>query len=91
MRPGVVLIFDDLKLDDIGPSVNGDAATDVEIPAFLGGQLTEDEAGGNMLQIDGVVKQYELSDVLKEQGVIFCDMHTAVREHPDLVQEIFHD
>lgn len=78
-----------LKLDNIGPSVNGDAATDVEIPAYLGGQLTEDEAGGNMLQIDGVVKQFDLSDVLKEQGVIFCDMHTAVHEHPALVQKYF--
>ncbi|NCF65383.1 MAG: Fe-S cluster assembly protein SufD [Chloroflexi bacterium] len=78
-----------LKLDQIGPSVNGDAATDVNIPAFLGGQLTEDEAGGNMLQIDGVVRQYELSQALKDQGVIFCDMHTAVRDYPQLVKEYF--
>ena len=44
-----------VKLDQLGPSVNGDAASGVEIPEFLGGQLTEDEAGGNMLQIDGVI------------------------------------
>jgi len=78
-----------LKLDQIGPSVNGDAATDVTIPAYLGGQLTEDEAGGNMLQIDGVVKRYELSEALQEQGVIFCDMHTAVRDYPQLVENYF--
>jgi Fe-S cluster assembly protein SufD len=78
-----------LKLDQIGPSVNGDAALGVTIPEFLGGQLTEDEAGGNMLQIDGVVEQYELSESLKEQGVIFCDMHTAVRDYPQLVQKYF--
>ena len=78
-----------LKLDQIGPSVNGDAATGVTIPDFLGGQLTEDEAGGNMLQIDGVVEQYQLSQSLKDQGVIFCDMHTAVRDYPDLVKKQF--
>ena len=42
-----------------------------------------------MLQIDGVVERYELSESLQEQGVIFCDMHTAVREHPELVQQYF--
>jgi len=78
-----------LKLEQIGPSVNGDAAADVEMPSFLGQQLTADQAGGNMLQIDGVVKQYELSETLFEQGVIFCDMHTAVNEYPELVQKHF--
>lgn len=77
------------KLEKFSPSINGDAATDAEIPAFLGNQLTEDKVGGNMLQIDGVVRQYELSDALKAQGVIFCDMHTAVSEHPELVQKYF--
>ena len=78
-----------LRLNEIGPSINGDAVTNVEIPAFLGGQLTEDEAGGSMLQIDGVVTQYELSPELKDQGVIFCDMHTALNEHTDLVKKFF--
>ncbi len=77
------------KLDEIGPSVNGDAATDAELPEFLGKQLTEDVVGGRLLQVDGVTRQYELSDELKEQGVIFCDMSTAVSEHPDLVQKYF--
>lgn len=78
-----------LKLDEIGPSVNGDASADAEIPEYLGKQLTEDVAGGRMLQVDGVVRQYELSDELKAQGVIFCDMHTAVTHHPALIQKHF--
>jgi len=77
------------KLENSGPSVNGDAAIEAAIPEFLGKQLTSDEAGGNMLQIDGVVQQYTLSDALRAQGVIFCDMHTAVNEHPELVQRYF--
>jgi Fe-S cluster assembly protein SufD len=77
------------KFDKVKPSINGDAATEAKIPDFLGAQLTTDEAGGNMLQIDGVVSQYEISDALKEQGVIFTDMHTAVNEHPELVKKYF--
>ncbi len=76
------------KLDQIGPALNG-SAPGVAAPAHLGQQLTEDKAGGVMVQIDAHVTQFELSDELREQGVIFCDMHTAVREHADLVKEHF--
>lgn len=78
-----------LKLDEIGPSVNGGAGADTQIPEFLGKQLTTDEAGGNMLQVDGVVKSLTISDELTAQGVIFCDMHTAVSQHPALIQKLF--
>jgi Fe-S cluster assembly protein SufD len=78
-----------LKLENIGPSVNGDAAADVAIPEFLGQQLTADLAGGNMLQVDGVVKRFAIDQTLVDQGVIFCDMHTAVNEYPDLVKRYF--
>ncbi len=78
-----------LNFEDIGPSINGDAAVHAEIPSFLGEQLTEDKVGGNLLQIDGVTQKYELSDELKAQGVVFCDMHTAVTNHPDLVKKYF--
>ena len=77
------------KLDAIGPSVNGDAAANVTIPDYLGKQLTVDRTGGSMLQIDGVVRQFELEQELLDQGVIFCDMHTAVSDHPELVQRYF--
>jgi Fe-S cluster assembly protein SufD len=77
------------KPDAFGPSVNGDAATSWEMPEYLGNELTGEEVGGSMLQIDGVTRQYELSDALKEQGVIFCDMSTAVSTHPDLLKKHF--
>ena len=78
-----------LKFEDIGPSINGDAAANAQIPSFLGEQLTEDKVGGNLLQIDGVTQKYEFSDELKAQGVVFCDMHTAVANHPELVKKYF--
>ena len=79
-----------LKLNKIGPSVNGAGSAEaLTIPDHLGAQLTEDEAGGVLVQIDGVTQRYEYSEALKAQGVIFCDMSTAVAEHPELVQKYF--
>jgi len=78
-----------LKLDEIGPSLNGNGSMASDVPDYLGEQLTEDKTGGILVQVDGVTKEYEVSETLKEQGVIFCDMDTAVREHPELVQKYF--
>ncbi len=76
------------KLDDVGPSLNGNGAGS-SVPAYLGEQLTDDETGGSLLIVDGVTQKYEMSDQLKEQGIIFCDMSTAVREYPELIQKYF--
>jgi Fe-S cluster assembly protein SufD len=77
-----------LKLDEIGPSLNGNAA-DTDVPSYLGAQLTEDRTGGILVQVDGAPQKYEVSDELIAQGVIFCDMNTAVRLYPELVQKYF--
>jgi Fe-S cluster assembly protein SufD len=80
------------KIDEIGPSLNGDspaAVGSLEVPSYLGEQLTEDETGGILLEVDGSVENFEISHELVDQGVIFCDMHTAVREHSELVREYF--
>lgn len=78
-----------LKLDKLGPSLNGDGQSGVIVPDYLAAQLTEDAAGGVLVEVNGVVREYQLSDELKAQGVIFCEMHTAVREHADLVRKYF--
>jgi Fe-S cluster assembly protein SufD len=83
-----------LKLDQFGPALNGRHRSNGSnpgdtMPAYLGAQLTSDIAGGVLVEVDGVVTKYELSDSLKAQGIIFCDMHTAVREHGDLVRKYF--
>ena len=78
-----------LKLEALGPSMNGSAGDGASIPDYLGAQLTEEAPGGVLVEANGVVTQYEVSDALRAQGVIFCDMHTAVREHGDLVRKHF--
>ncbi len=69
------------NLEAIGPYLNGQA-TNEAVPAYLGERLTKDETGGILVQVDGNTKKYEMSQRLKDQGIIFCDMDTAVREHP---------
>lgn len=79
-----------LKVDTLGISLNGvNGTNEPPAPKYLGEQLTDDVAGGVLFEVDGVVRDYELSDELKRQGVIFCDMHTAVREHGELVRKHF--
>jgi Fe-S cluster assembly protein SufD len=77
------------KLDSLGPSINGDVVSTVDVPSYLGAQLTDDEAGGVLVQVNAVVKLHQVSEELRAQGIIFTDMHTAVREHGDLVRKYF--
>ncbi len=74
-----------LKLEAIGPSLNGAGQSPVDFtPPTLG-----QETSGTLLQVDGETKRYQLSEKLKEQGVIFAPMSMAVREHEDLLHRLF--
>ena len=44
------------------------------------------ERSGLIIQQNSSVVHSELSEELKQQGVILTDLETAVREHPELVQ-----
>jgi Fe-S cluster assembly protein SufD len=48
-----------------------------------------DERSGTIIQHNSSVVRVELNDELKQQGVILTDLETAVRNHPDLVQQYF--
>ena len=77
-----------LRLDQIGPSLNG-AGQVAEMPPRISRRLMEVPAGGELVQVDGVNRSYEISAELQAQGVIFCDMHTAVQQHGELVKKYF--
>jgi len=57
------------------------------IPAHLLKPLTADKLGGQVIQLPGGVKT-NLHPSLAEQGVIFTDLQTAEKEHPDLVSKM---
>lgn len=74
------------KLDKFSPVTNG-AVSDA--PAGYLEHLTEAATAGYLAIADGTVQQYHLGEEAKEKGVIFCDMHTAVEEHGELLQRLF--
>lgn len=48
--------------------------------------LIGDRQGGLIVFVDGKLVHRELADELRDMGVIFTDLHTAVREHSELVR-----
>src|SRR5919106_1169437 len=45
--------------------------------------------GGVTAQYESEVVYHKTKEELERRGIIFCDMDTAVREHPDLVKQYF--
>ncbi|HET7627561.1 MAG TPA: Fe-S cluster assembly protein SufD [Bacillales bacterium] len=61
-----------------------------ELPDSVGALVGKNEQSGNILVHRNQTNAFEqLSEQLKEQGVIFTDMATALREHGDLVENYF--
>ncbi|GAB4537778.1 MAG: Fe-S cluster assembly protein SufD [Anaerolineae bacterium] len=61
-----------------------------ELPEELRAALDEGRpAAGRLALVNGQPVYFELAEGLAEQGVIFTDMGSALREHPDLVQKYF--
>ena len=80
-----------LKFAEIIPYVpgpNGLRAREM-IPAEYLSELADAEQGGFLIQVNSNPGYHELKAELAQQGVIFTDMDTAVREYGDLVREYF--
>lgn len=69
----------------------GDAVSDIkDLPEVLQEYFDAEKAPENLIiQRNHSVAYQALSDDLKEKGVIFTDLFTAVREHGDLVKKYF--
>jgi len=82
-----------LKWDQLELSVNSSiepVSQLAELPEPLRVALDEgQEAAGRLAFVNGKAVYHELVEGLSEQGVVFTDMATAVREYPKLVQKYF--
>ena len=74
-----------LKLDDYATETSAPSGSGTLVPVA---ERKETFAGFLGLRNAQPV-EYQLSDEARAQGVIFCDLATAVREHGDLVREYF--
>jgi Fe-S cluster assembly protein SufD len=70
-----------------GALVKPNGGTFESIPAPNRQPLLGDEQGGLIAFVDGKPVHREMNATLQQQGVIFTDLQTAVKECPDLVRE----
>jgi Fe-S cluster assembly protein SufD len=74
---------------DEATNFNGASSALDVVPQELYQPLIGEEQGGLLVFVNGVLAHSEINPELTGQGVIFTDMSTAVKEHPELVQQYF--
>ncbi|CAG1021038.1 hypothetical protein MTYM_00707 [Methylococcales bacterium] len=79
----------DLKLDAAIPFAASQTSGDTlnTLPAKFQQIANDGNAGGVLAQYNSSSAHARLADDLKKRGVIFCDLDTAIRQHPDLVKQ----
>jgi Fe-S cluster assembly protein SufD len=75
------------KLEDY-TALTGESAP-ANLPDDVAAAQAEVESVGSLSIVDGATVRAELDPALAGRGVIFCDLHTAVQTHPELVQKYF--
>jgi len=81
-----------LKLDKLVPYAGvGErvASPDSVLATVEGGVSDESDRAGVVIQRDASTVFSEIKEEVAKQGVIYCDLDTAIREHPDLVRQYF--
>ncbi len=80
--------WQDLAMRDPSPPAPVESRED--LPEELRTALAEDEAtAARAIQMNGVQLLADVPDALAEQGVLFLDFATAVREQPEIMQKYF--
>ena len=85
---GTLRLFSTFRFQDLNPyapAIDGTA-----LPAIINHSLQQtlvDQRSGLVIQHNSSVVHTELTEELRQQGVILSDLETAVREHPELVQQ----
>ncbi|MYB92844.1 Fe-S cluster assembly protein SufD [Candidatus Poribacteria bacterium] len=70
-------------VDRYHPSVPNGAVSSEDV------DYSESETAGVLVQVDGEHQHTSDSEILKEKGVYFADLHTALREQPELLRAYF--
>ncbi len=80
----------DLNLDSVTPFAPAEKKDALAALPTKFQQIANDaNAGGVLVQYNSTGASARLADQLKKRGVIFSDMDTAIREHPELVKQHF--
>lgn len=80
----------DFQLPDLSVASSAQRMTDrASLPDYLREELGTIESAGALVTEDGIVRHHLLSSELAAKGVIFTDLDTAIRQHPELIQRYF--
>ncbi|MBI5653777.1 MAG: Fe-S cluster assembly protein SufD [Chloroflexi bacterium] len=79
--------LDELNLDNVIPFASNPGDALASLPEKFQQIANDANAGGVLVQSNSTGAHARLADDLKKRGVIFCDLDTAIREHPDLVKQ----
>lgn len=78
-----------IRWDEADQLIDANGIDAGAVPAKNLEPLTGQEQGGLLVFVDGKVVSHELADRLAQQGVVFTDLRTALREREDLVRAHF--
>lgn len=78
-----------VRWDEAGKLVQPNGATLETVPAAVRQPLVGEGEGGTLVFVDGKVVHHVVSDDLAAKGVIFTDLLTAAKTHPELVEKYF--
>ncbi|HEU5379879.1 MAG TPA: SufD family Fe-S cluster assembly protein, partial [Ktedonobacteraceae bacterium] len=89
---GTLRLVSNFRFQELTPYVP--AHSNGSLPAPIAQALAEEQAlvdqrAGLMVQRNASIIRRELTEELKQRGVILTDLETAVREYPDLVEAHF--
>jgi Fe-S cluster assembly protein SufD len=77
-----------MTFDGLKPlSASSPVSNVAELPAAVRSAWDEDAIAGRIFQHDSDIVHIHLDDELRARGVILTDLHTAAREHGELVQK----
>jgi FeS assembly protein SufD len=87
---GTLRMFSNFRFQDLSPytPATSDGALSAAVNQSLQQALVH-QRSGLVIQHNASVVHIELAENLRQQGVILTDLETAVREHPELVQQHF--
>jgi len=81
--------FSALKLDEVATPAADLKQSLKQTPLPVRNVLRDKDASGALLQVDGLVAGSWLAESLRQRGVIFTDMDTALREHGEMLKRRF--
>lgn len=80
------LSIDEFRLPEPTGLARGDRT---DLPTYLREEMQSIESAGALVTENAAVRHHQLSSELAAKGVLFTDLDTAIRQHPELIQRYF--